>query len=219
VPILINILAIFIWFLHWHGYWKALNLKAFSLSFMALSLFLWLKIKGVEFGSIYFFISTSIIGLLFLVESKHSFKDWVKFKQRHATYNQAKNLRLEKEVTNKILEYIPSRISPLKQARFLLKSFINLLLMILVPFFSAASISLLISTAFSIQGANSLIISLSVFIAAWSLLLTWIYMKSQRKIALCLLSLMSIITLSSIYTTASYVASSPIVNSSSIHSL
>lgn len=209
VPLLINIIAIFIWFLHWHGYWKSLNLKAFFLSFMALSLFLWLKIKGAEFGSIYFFVSTSIIGLLFLVESKHSFKGLIKFKKRHAIHDQSKNAKLKKEELSKDLEYICSKTNLLQQARLFLKSFMNLLLMILVPFFSAASISLLLPTAFGIQEANTLVISLAVFIISWSLLLTWIYMKTQRTMALFLLSLMSIITLSSIYTTAIYVTAIP----------
>ena len=71
--------------------------------------------------------------------------------------------------------------------------------MILVPFFTAASISLLLPTALGITEANTLVLSLFVLTISCSLLLTWVYMKQQRAIALALLSFTSIICFSTVY--------------------
>ena len=228
MPLLINILAIFIWFLHWHGYFKSLNLKVFLISFLALSLFLWLQIKGLEFGTIYFSISTSIIGLLYLVESKHSFKDQINV-NKHLSKRDHSNIdKVSKEANNKN-EYISSKLNIHQHVSLILRSIINLLLMVLVPFCAAASISLLLPTVFGIQNVNILVLSLFVFLISWSLLLTWIYMKEKRTMALCLLLLASIATFSTIYitaihatnisTTTTLVTESPISNSLSINSL
>jgi len=206
VPLLINILAIFIWFLHWHGYWKSLNLKVFFLSFFILSFFLWLQIKGEEFGAIYFFVSTSIIGLLYLVESKHSFKDLIRSSNKHSSkVSKPKITKYKNKVEKITLDYINPRLKLTQFIPLLFKSLLNLLLMILVPFFAAASISLLLPTVFGIKDANILVSSLFVFLISWSLLLTWVYMKSKRTVALCLLSLTSIITLTTIYISATFV--------------
>jgi hypothetical protein len=198
VPLLINILAIFIWFIHWHGYWKSLNLKFFYISFIILSFFLYWKIKGLEFGAIYFFISTSFIGLLYLVESKHSLKNSLKSRKYRSTsihHDSDKSIRRLKDTT----EYITSKLNSRRYISIILKSIMSLILMVLVPFCAAASISLLLPTVFGIENVNILVLSLFIFLISWSLLLTWVYMKEQRTMALCLLSLASMMTLCTIY--------------------
>jgi hypothetical protein len=204
VPLLINILAIFIWLIHWHGYWKSLNLKAFYISFIILSFFLCLQIKGLEFGAIYFFISTSLIGLLYLVESKHSLKNILKFRKYRSTnshHDSDQSIRGLKDTT----EYITSKLNSRRYISIILKSIMSLLLMVLVPFCAAASISLLLPTVFGIENVNILVLSLFIFLISWSLLLTWVYMKEQRTMALCLLSLASMITLCTVYIGTVYI--------------
>ncbi|MFT4811597.1 MAG: hypothetical protein ACI9W3_000117, partial [Marinoscillum sp.] len=44
-----------------------------------------------------------------------------------------------------------------------------------------------------------------IFLISWSLLLTWVYMKEQRTMALCLLSLASMITLCTVYIGTIYI--------------
>jgi hypothetical protein len=219
-PLLINIIAVFIWFIHWHGYWKSLNLKTFSVIFMALSLFLWLQVKGFEYGVIYFLISTSIIGLLYLVESKHTFKDVLRSKihssKTHSSIAKKSNGPLNKILPNEKSFYKRFRIKILKNSQLFIKAIINLLLLILVPFFAAASISLLLPTIFGITEANILVLSLFLFLFTWSLLLTWVTMKSQRGLALSLLSLASITTLTTIYMTNSLSASAISVSAISL---
>ena len=202
VPLLINIIAIFIWFLHWHGYWKPLNLKVFSFSLMALSFFLWFKIKGPEFGFIYFSISTSIIGLLYLVESKYSFKNLIKFRK----HNPSENRQHRSKETLTVSDYMNIRIQPTQFISLLLKSIANFLLMIIVPFLAAASISLLLPTIFGIKDVNILVSSLFIFLISWSLLLTWVYMKSKKNLALCLLLLVSIFTLTTVYISVNHIS-------------
>jgi hypothetical protein len=204
VPLLINILAIFIWLIHWHGYWKSLNLKAFYISFMILSFYLCLQIKGLEFGAIYFFISTSLIGLLYLVESKHSFKNSLKSKKYRSTsshHDTEKAIRGLKDTT----EYITSKLNSRRYISIILKSIMSLLLLVLVPFCAAASISLLLPTVLGIENVNILVLSLFIFLISWSLLLTWVYMKEQRTMALCLLSLASMMTLCTVYIGTIYI--------------
>jgi cation transport ATPase len=204
VPLLINILAIFIWFIHWHGYWKLLNLKAFYISFIILSFFLCLQIKGLEFGAIYFFISTSLIGLLYLVESKHSFINIIhsrKYRFTRSHHDSDKTIRELKDTT----EYRRSKLNSRHYISIILKAIINLLLMILVPFCAAASISLLLPTLFGIENVNLLVLSLFIFLISWSLFLTWVYMKEQRTMALCLLSLASMMTLCTVYISTVYI--------------
>lgn len=195
-PLLISIIAVFLWFLRWHGYFKPLNLKAFSASFLLLAFFLWVQIKGAEFGFIYFLLSLSVIGLLHLVQSKHSFKNLIRSAKKEKRIHQiaSKKKREEKTSNYQIASLIIIKIVPQ-----LLKSIFNLLLMILIPFFTAASISLLLPTALGIKEANTLVLSLFVLTISWSLLLTWVYMKQQRAIALALLSFTSIISFSTVY--------------------
>lgn len=173
---------------------------------MALSLFLWLQVKGFEYGVIYFLISTSIIGLLYLVESKHTLKNLLRSKI-HPSKTQKSNNRLNKIITTEKSIYKRFRINRLKKIQVFLTAAINLLLLILVPFFAAATISLLLPTLFGIKEANILVLSLFLFLLTWSLLLTWVTMKSQRTLALSLLSLASITTLTTIYITNSLSAS------------
>jgi hypothetical protein len=194
-PLLISIIAVFLWFLRWHGYFKPLNLKAFSVSFLLLALFLWAQIKGSEFGFIYFSISLSIIGLLHLVPSKHSFKNLISSRIKGKDITVKRKTKREGQSPN----YQVSMLNLINIAPLLLKSIFNLLLMILIPFLTAASISLLLPTALGITEANTLVLSLFVLTISWSLLLTWVYMKQQRAIALALLSFTSIICFSTVY--------------------
>jgi hypothetical protein len=119
--------------------------------------------------------------------------------------SKSKITKSKNKVEKITLDYINPRLKLTQFFPLLLKSLLNLLLMILVPFFAAASISLLLPTVFGIKDANILVSSLFVFLISWSLLLTWVYMKSKRTVALCLLSLASIITLTTIYISATFV--------------
>ncbi len=192
-PLLISIIGIFLWFLRWHGYLRPLNLKAFSVSFLLLALFLWVQIKGSEFGFIYFLVSLSIIGLLHLVPSKHSLNNLIRSRKKGNKIKRKSNIEEKKS------DYQTSNLNIIKIPPRLLKSFLNLLLMIFIPFFTAASISLLLPAALGITEANILALSLFVFTIAWSLLLTWVYMKQQRAIALSLLTFTCIINFSTVY--------------------
>lgn len=194
-PLLISIIAVFLWFLRWHGYFKPLNLKAFSALFLLLALFLWAQIKGSEFGFIYFSVSLSIIGLLHLVPSKHSFKNLI------SSRNKGKEITVKRKTKReeKSPDYQVSKLNLINIAPLLLKFIFNLLMMILIPFLTAASISLLLPTALGITEANTLVLSLFVLTISWSLLLTWVYMKQQCAIALALLSFTSIISFSTVY--------------------
>jgi hypothetical protein len=190
--------------MHWHGYWKLLNLKAFYISFIILSFFLYLQIKGLEFGAIYFFISTSLIGLLCLVESKHSFINILNSRKYRSTsihHDSDKSIRGLKDTT----EYKRSKLNSRRYISIILRSIISLLLMVLVPFCAAASISLLLPTLFGIENVNLLVLSLFIFLIFWSLFLTWVYMKEQRTMALCLLSLASMMTLCTVYISTVYI--------------
>lgn len=191
-PLLMSIFAVFFWFLHWHGYLRALNLKVFYFSFFLLSLFLWTTIKGGEFGFVYFFISCAVIGLSHLVESKHSFRNLF------TSNNKVKNRKSNYELPI----YKTSKFHFIDHSSLLLKYTFHLFLLIAVPFFTAASISLLLPAVFGIKEANILVASLFIFLISWSLLLTWVYMKEQRGIALGLLTFASIISFSTIYITA-----------------
>jgi len=194
-PLLISIIGIFLWFLRWHGYFRPLNLKAFSVSFLLLALFLWAQIKGSEFGFIYFSISLSIIGLLHLVPSKHSFKNLIESRKK------GKEIRIKRKSKReeKISDYQAAKLNIINFAPLLLKSTLTLLLMILVPFFTAASISLLLPAALGITEANTLVLSLFVLTISWSLLSLFLSLKQQRAIALALLSFTSIICFSTVY--------------------
>lgn len=197
-PLLISIIGTFIWFLHWHGSLKSLNLNIFSSSFLLLSLFLWIQIKGAEFGVIYFIISLSIIGLIHLVQSKNDLNIIFILKNRHSN-KKVKEITLKK--SESALIYQPSKGYAAKNSLLVLNSIFNLLLLILVPFITAASISLLLPTALDTKEANTLVLSLLIFILSWSLLLTWVYMKEQRAFALGLLTCTSIISFSTVYFT------------------
>ena len=202
-PILLSIFGVFLWFLRWHGYLRPLNLKAFSVSFLLLALFLWTQIKGAEFGFTYFLISLSIIGLSHLVPSKHSFKNLITSINKGKEISRIKS-KIKSKGDDETSNYHVSSLNIIKSAQQLLKSIFNLLLMILVPFFTAASISLLLPTALGIKEANTLVLSLFVLTISWSLLLTWVYMKQQRAIALGLLSFTSIIGFSTVYFTTNF---------------
>lgn len=187
----------FIWFLHWNSSLKTLNLNIFSFSFLLLSLFLWIQIKGTEIGIIYFLISLSIIGFMHLVESK-------KDKNIFSIINIVKTINNVDGKTKKLEPkslYQNSEPYTAKHALFAIYSFLNLLCLLIVPFLTAASISLLLPTALDTKEADALVLSLLVFIISWSLLLTWVYMKEQRALALGLLVFTSIISFSTVYFT------------------
>lgn len=187
---------------------------------MALSLFLWLQVKGFEYGVIYFLISTSIIGLLYLVESKHTLKNLLRSKNHspkiHNSIDKKPNNPVSKILSNEKSIFMSFRINILKNSQLFIIAVINLLLLILVPFFAAACISLLLPTLFGIKEANILVLSLFLFLFTWSLFLTWVTMKSQRALALSLLSLASFTTLTTIYMTNSLSASAISVSAISL---
>lgn len=190
----------FIWFLHWNGSLKTLNLNIFSFSFLLLSLFLWIQIKGTEIGIIYFLISLSIIGFMHLVQCKNNIPFFTRInkKIKYET-NDFKSNKSNKPVPKSL--YQNSESYTAKHVLFVIYSFFNLLLLLIVPFLTAASISLLLPTALDTKEADALVLSLLVFILSWSLLLTWVYMKEQRAFALGLLICTSIISFSTVYFT------------------
>lgn len=203
MPLLINILAVFIYFLHWQGFWKSFNTRLLSIFFGMLSLFLWQKIKGIEFGLVYFLTSTSLISLFYLVEKKHKIED-LSFKQLitknlHSRIKKCADDNITPE-NFKDYQYFENDLVKTVKNYFLATT--NLFLLILIPFASAASLTLLLLTVIGATEANSLVVSLFMFIVIWSLLLTWVYMKTQRILALSILCITCSVSLISIYTSS-----------------